>query len=111
MDGYLCRMGHHFIVAIHESRAKIYDDVHYESDVDWNIKHFVKNNNSIYKTIVNILSLDLESVKIFFESKWTRNKAKVERYKTSYYFAQIFDDNFSQNLVQGSTFFPIFLLI
>lgn len=47
MDGYLCRMGHHFIVAIHESRAKIYDDVHYESDVDWNIKHFVKNNNSI----------------------------------------------------------------
>lgn len=42
MDGYLCRMGHHFIVAIHESRAKIYDDVHYESDVDWNTKSLVK---------------------------------------------------------------------
>lgn len=46
MDGYLCRMGHHFIVAVHESRAKIYDDVHYESDVDWKTKTLVGASNS-----------------------------------------------------------------
>jgi hypothetical protein len=34
MDGYLYRMGHHFIVAVDERRAKIYDDVHDESDID-----------------------------------------------------------------------------
>lgn len=50
--------------------------------------------------MVNISSFDLESIKKFFESKWTRNKAKVERYRTSYYFAQTFDDNISINIVE-----------
>jgi len=39
MDGYLYRMGHHFIVAVDERRAKIYDDVHDESDIDWKLKN------------------------------------------------------------------------
>lgn len=38
MDGYLSRMGNHLIVAVDERRAKIYNDVHDECDVDWKIK-------------------------------------------------------------------------
>jgi hypothetical protein len=34
MDGYLCRMGHHLIVAVDECRAKIYDDIHNKGDID-----------------------------------------------------------------------------
>lgn len=65
MDGYLSRMGHHFIVAIHECRAKIYDDVHYESDVDWNVKesqHLENNKNSAVSKIQGVPVFMVQSI-------------------------------------------------